>query len=160
METVVVLILAGIALLALETVLPGLVAGLAGFACLVAAVVAAYARLGPETGNWVLFALTGGLVVAAVLWVRYFPNSRLGSLFVTRGTVGDLNVGKPELVGQTGTALSNLRPSGIALIGGKRVDVVTEGGMVERGASVKVLAVEGLRVVVRPCAVEAPAEKA
>ncbi len=160
MSTVVVLILAGAVLLALETVLPGLVAGLAGFACLVAAVVVAYARLGPETGNLVLFTLAGGLVVAAVLWVRYFPNSRLGRLFVTRGTVGNLEVERPELVGQTGTALSNLRPSGTAVIGGRRVDVVTEGGMVERGATIKVLAVEGLRVVVRPCEREAPTKPA
>jgi len=160
MSTVVVLILAGVILLALETVLPGLVAGLAGFACLVAAVVVAYARLGPETGNLVLFSLAGGLVVAAVLWVRYFPNSRLGGLFVTRRTIGNLEVERPEFVGQTGTALSNLRPSGTAMIGGRRVDVVTEGGMVERGAPIKVLAVEGLRVVVRPCEREAPVKPA
>lgn len=160
MSTVVVLILAGVILLALETVLPGLVAGLAGFACLVAAVVVAYARLGPETGNLVLFSLAGGLVVAAVLWVRYFPNSRLGGLFVTRRTIGNLEVERPELVGQTGTALSNLRPSGTAMIGGRRVDVVTEGGMVERGAPIKVLAVEGLRVVVRPCEREVPVKPA
>jgi len=29
------------------------------------------------------------------------------------------------------------------------VDVVTEGGMIERGTAVRVIAVEGLRVVVR-----------
>jgi len=33
---------------------------------------------------------------------------------------------KPELLHQTGTALTALRPSGTALIDGKRVDVVTE----------------------------------
>jgi membrane-bound serine protease (ClpP class) len=49
----------------------------------------------------------------------------------------------------SGTALTNLRPSGTALIDGKRVDVVTNGSMIERGAEVKVIAVEGARVVVR-----------
>jgi membrane-bound ClpP family serine protease len=42
-----------------------------------------------------------------------------------------------------------LRPSGTASINGRRVDVVTEGGLIERGTAVKVVAVEGARIVVR-----------
>jgi len=52
-------------------------------------------------------------------------------------------------VHQTGTALTILRPSGTAEINGRRVDVVTEGDWLEVGAPVTVIAVEGLRVVVR-----------
>jgi len=54
-----------------------------------------------------------------------------------------------SLVGQEGAAKTSLRPAGMALIAGKRVDVVTEGAMIEGGARVKVVAVEGNRVVVR-----------
>ena len=46
-------------------------------------------------------------------------------------------------------ALSHLRSSGSAVINGQRVDVVTEGAMIEKGSDIKVVAVEGLRVVVR-----------
>jgi membrane-bound serine protease (ClpP class) len=46
-------------------------------------------------------------------------------------------------------ALTQLRPSGTANINGQRVDVVTEGGLIERGAEIKVVAVEGTRIVVR-----------
>ncbi len=56
---------------------------------------------------------------------------------------------KPELLNGTGTALTQLRPSGIADINGQRVDVVTEGDLIERGAQIKVVAVEGARIVVR-----------
>jgi len=42
-----------------------------------------------------------------------------------------------------------LRPSGTAVINGKRIDVVTEGPFVERGSPIKVVEVEGARVVVR-----------
>jgi len=41
-----------------------------------------------------------------------------------------------------------LRPAGMALINGRRVDVVTEGAMIERDTPVRVVAVEGMRVVV------------
>ena len=54
------------------------------------------------------------------------------------------------LNGRDGQALTQLRPSGTALIDGRRVDVVTEGGIVERGSSIRVVHVEGNRVVVRP----------
>jgi membrane-bound ClpP family serine protease len=37
----------------------------------------------------------------------------------------------------------------MALINGKRIDVVTEGAMIERGASIRVVVIEGIRVVVR-----------
>jgi membrane-bound serine protease (ClpP class) len=57
-----------------------------------------------------------------------------------------------DLVGQTGTAHTDLRPSGIATIGTRRVDVVTDGQWISSGAPVKVLEVEGNRVVVRKIA--------
>jgi len=149
METVATLIVVGAVLLLLETVLPGMVAGVVGMLCLAGGVVMGYTTYGPRIGNFILLGVAGGLTIAAILWVRFFPNSRLGQMFVTRRTVGNLGVDRPELLNQTGTALTNLRPSGMAQINGKRVDVVTEGSMIEQGAVVRVVAVEGLRVVVR-----------
>jgi membrane-bound serine protease (ClpP class) len=149
METVAVLIAAGVILLLLETILPGMVAGLVGAVCLLAGVIMGYVTFGPTTGNLILLGVLAGLAILTVLWVRFFPTSRLGQAFVTRSTVGDLGVERPELIHRMGQAITNLRPSGTALIEGRRVDVVTEGGMIERGAAVKVIAVEGLRVVVR-----------
>ena len=57
---------------------------------------------------------------------------------------------RPELVGQAGTAVSELRPAGIAEIAGERVDVTTEGDFVRSGTPVVVVRAEGMRVVVRP----------
>ncbi|MCW8131836.1 MAG: hypothetical protein KIS92_15930 [Planctomycetota bacterium] len=53
-----------------------------------------------------------------------------------------------ELVGKEGVAVTVLRPSGTAQIGETRFDVVTEGKFVESGKPLKVLRVEGSRVVV------------
>jgi membrane-bound serine protease (ClpP class) len=150
MEIVVILLIAGAILLALETVLPGLVAGFVGFACLVTAVVIGYTRFGAQTGNLLLFIVLAGLVAGAALWIKYFPDSRFGRMFVSQRVVGELGVERPDLVGHTGTAFTQLRPSGTALIQGRRVDVVSEGVLIPRGTPVKVVAVEGLRVVVRP----------
>ena len=146
---VITLLVVGGLLLLLETVLPGMIAGIAGAICIVVGVAEAYHQFDTSTGNMVLLGTVIGLLFGAVLWVRYFPHSRAGQMFVSKGVSGDTGVGRAELVGQSGTALTALRPSGTAGIGGQRVDVVTEGDMIERDTPVKVVAVEGLRVVVR-----------
>jgi membrane-bound serine protease (ClpP class) len=149
MELVITLIIVGAILLLLETVLPGLVAGIIGFCCLIAAVYFAYEREGVETGNWVLMGVAVGLMIGFICWLKYFPNSRMARPFVSQTAIGDIKAEKPELLNQTGTAFTSLRPSGTALIDGKRVDVVTEGALIEKGTPVKVVAIEGMRVVVR-----------
>jgi len=54
----------------------------------------------------------------------------------------------PSLVGKTGKAFTDLRPSGTAIIKNKRVDVVTEGEYINRGAKIIVRKIEGSRVIV------------
>ena len=149
MATVVTLILAGAALLLLETILPGLIAGIVGFCCVVAGVAVAYVNFDTRTANFVLLAVVVGMVGGTLCWLKFFPESRLAKLFISQSTVGDIGTDKPELLNQTGSAFTPLRPSGTAVINGNRVDVVTEGPFVERGAPVKVVAVEGMRIVVR-----------
>ncbi len=53
-----------------------------------------------------------------------------------------------ELVGKEGVAVTNLRPSGTVKIDNVRVDVVSRGDYIEKGEAVRVLKVEGSRVVV------------
>jgi membrane-bound serine protease (ClpP class) len=149
MAVVVILLLAGLLLLALETILPGLVAGAAGLVCLLTSVILAYHQLGVQAGNTVLALVSGLLILGVFLWFRFFPRSRLGRNFVSKGVVGEIRAEQTGLLHHTGTAVTNLRPSGTALIDGRRIDVVTEGAMVEPGSPVRVVAVEGMRVVVR-----------
>ncbi|MBU6400922.1 MAG: hypothetical protein KGS61_11430 [Verrucomicrobia bacterium] len=149
METVATLIIVGALLLLLETVLPGMIAGSLGVLCLIGGVVMGYATFGAQTGHLILLGVVVGLIVVALCWVKYFPDSRLARVFISQRTVGEIGTDKPELLDQTGLAQTPLRPSGAALINGQRIDVVTEGPFVERGAAIRVIAVEGMRVVVR-----------
>ncbi|HEY6169216.1 MAG TPA: NfeD family protein [Verrucomicrobiae bacterium] len=149
MTTVIILLLAGAALLALETLLPGLIAGIVGFICIVAGVAVAYVELDVHTGNRVLVITIAGLIAGFFVYLKYFPESRVAKRMISDRTIGNVDAEQTALLHQTGTALTNLRPSGTALINGQRVDVVTEGGMIEQGAAVKVIAIEGMRTVVR-----------
>lgn len=55
-----------------------------------------------------------------------------------------------SLVGAGGTALTDLRPVGSADIEGQRVEVLAEGGIISAGTPIRVTAVSGNVVKVRP----------
>ncbi len=103
----------------------------------------------------------GGIVLIMLL-MRFLPSLPLFHRFVLAdavptGTSSDAGTvpmaqGAPDAsswLGKTGEAKTILRPAGVAEIDGQDVDVVTSGGFVEKGAKIKVIAQEGMRVVVR-----------
>ena len=52
-------------------------------------------------------------------------------------------------VGRQGNAVTDLRPAGIAVINGKRVDVVTRGEYIEKDSAIIVTTVTGNQIIVR-----------
>ena len=65
--------------------------------------------------------------------------------------VGDHRGTEPleKYMGAEGVSITHLRPAGIAKIGSRRMDVVSEGTYIDKDKKLKVIAVEGNRVVVR-----------
>lgn len=58
----------------------------------------------------------------------------------------------PELekyAGMQGTAITDLRPSGVAIISGKRVDVVSRGEYIEKDSKIIVTSVRGNQIIVK-----------
>lgn len=146
----VVLFLAGVALLLAEMFLiPGFgVAGLGGFLAIAASI---YLTFGAQ-------ALTVGaiavLVVALGIFVtfRYLPRTRTAHALVLEGAIGEQAPPRERLAvleGAIGTAVTDLRPAGTARFGERKVDVVSDGEYISKGSTVRVVEVEGARVVVR-----------
>ena len=154
MGIIALLVVVGLVLLFVETLLPGLIVGALGLLSLAAGVVYAYVEFGARTGNATLFLVLILLCIALVLWVKYFPDSPVARAFVLNQKIGTIGAEKPDLIGQSGVALTPLRPAGTAVFEGIRVDVVADGSYINRGTKVRVTAVEGSRVVVRE--VESP----
>jgi membrane-bound serine protease (ClpP class) len=95
--------------------------------------------------------LTGlGVLVAG----RFLPETRLFRRFVletaTAKEAGYQSIAEDTtaLIGQTGTALTMLRPAGSAQFGERRLDVVTRGDFLPPGTPVRIAAAEGNRLVV------------
>ena len=57
-----------------------------------------------------------------------------------------------DLIGKSGMTVTMLRPAGIIEIEGVRLDVVSSGEMIHRNQPVRVIAVQGSRIVVEPAA--------
>ena len=55
-----------------------------------------------------------------------------------------------ELLGLQGVTLTELRPVGIGMFDGRRLDIITEGQFIQSQAAVKIVSAHGSRIVVRP----------
>jgi len=102
---------------------------------------------------------TSFMLVAVSTWaiLRHFMRSggfaRSGIVLAeptTREAGWESATRRTDLEGKEGVAITDLRPSGVALVGEERLDVVTESEWVEEGTRVRVVRAEGYRHVVRP----------
>jgi len=102
----------------------------------------------------VVFSLLAALIASLVL-LRFLPRLPFGRRLIleTELLAGAAGGSAPESdrrwLGKSGTALSPLRPAGIAEIEGERVDVVSDGDLIEPGVPIVVTHVDGNRIVVR-----------
>lgn len=152
----------GVLLLAIEVfVTPGFgFIGAFGVLSLLAGL--AFSLLGPGSSaeavvGVVTRVMTSLLVatVAAIALLRVLPRTPFGrKLVLDAGMTADAGyvsppVGDSALLGCAGIASSPLHPSGLALIEGRRIDVVSEGEYIDAGEPIVVTRVDSNRVVVR-----------
>lgn len=110
--------------------------------------------------QWLGFVVTivviASVPVFIVALVKIWPNTWIGKRIAIQkaqralpgGSIPD--AGKlDKLLGQTGQAITDLRPVGAVMFGDQRVDCVAETGQIDKGCKIAVIRVEGVRVVVR-----------
>jgi membrane-bound serine protease (ClpP class) len=117
-----------------------------------------------QTGAWVepmtrVAIAMGVTLVGLVVAAHYLPRTRAMSGLILQSSLASnthaqgpdsfVSADESRFAGQVGVAESDLRPVGVARFGDERVDVISEGGYVAAGTRVRVLHVEGARIVVR-----------
>lgn len=144
----------GLVLMALEVfVIPGF--GLAGIGGLIAIFASIYLLFPTTEIALSAMAMIILISVAAVgvliklfgvspLWKKISLNE---SQTAESGYVAQQS--KKELLGKQALTITPLRPAGIAEIEGVRVDVVSEGGFIDKDQPVKVIEISGNRIVVK-----------
>lgn len=149
--TVMLLIAAGMVALAVEIfIIPGFGAvGLIGIGALIAGMVSAWLEFGAFWGMVTIAATLAGASAMIIFLFRTKAVKRRLILDTHLDPGGGTQSGdSTTLLEKTGIAVTSLRPAGIAIIGDIRVDVVSEGGYIEQDTEIKVVAIEGPRIIV------------
>jgi membrane-bound serine protease (ClpP class) len=162
--TEILIFIVGVGLLLLEAfVIPGFgIAGIGGILCILASfVLSLVGHIGRIDFTEILDAITlvgislifGFVLVIPVL--KFLPRSKTFQKLIldteekTQEGFRSSPVEYEQYLGETGTALSTLRPAGIGIFGNKRLDIVAEGEFIEKDSQVKIVKVEGYKILVR-----------
>lgn len=150
---VIIVFIAGIALLLIEAAIPGFgIPGIGGILCVILSIILASGSI--ETAiislgvAIVLTALTGALLIKYGYRSPYLDKIILKTSQDRERGYSSI-ITRENYVGREGIVITTLRPAGTIEIEGNRVDAVSEGDFINKGERVKVLKIEGPKVVVR-----------
>ncbi len=121
--------------------------GLAGIGTMLAAVVVA-AKQNPWAGLALMVALAACTPLAWVAFIKFWPRTLVGRRIILPPVAPPPQV-LAVRVGQSGVAISELRPMGMCEFDGTRIESVSEQGVVPAGTAVKVVALVNNRPTVR-----------
>ncbi|MGI2326543.1 NfeD family protein [Planococcus sp. YIM B11945] len=149
----VVLLVIGFGLLATEFFVPGGIIGFLGLAAIFGSILLAGGDF-QTTSIAILIALivasAGMVILLKFFGKRLHLFNRIILMDATDTESGYVsNVNRTELIGQVAETMTALRPSGTIKFNDERIDAVSEGRFVNPGKSVKIIKVEGSRIVVR-----------
>lgn len=148
-----IIFLAGIVLLVIEAFIPGFgVVGTGGVLCIIISIfLASGSVMAALVSLLVSFTLT--LIIFVVI-LKYAPKNKHFNRIVLN-TKLDKNRGftsfdnYEKYIGQTGTVVTPLRPSGTISINGQLLDVISEGQFIGKEELVKINRIEGMRIIVQ-----------
>jgi membrane-bound ClpP family serine protease len=151
--TGILLLVAGFILAGIEMVLPGFsVPGVTGIICLVVGVfVLADSVLEAVVITIAVLALLG-ILLAVILGLLSRGKLKAPIILEEEQHRDEGYLSSSDLqylLGKQGSALTDLRPSGVARFDEINFDVLSEGNYISAGAKVEIIKVEGSRLVVR-----------
>jgi len=148
-ELIILLLIAGIACVALEIYLPGGFMGIVGAGIVVWATVEAYKK-DTDFGTMLLITGIGGSVAASWFSFKYLSKTKEGQ----KALLMEANIELPEdkhaeLDGKEGLTLTDMHPSGIIEIEGERYDAASKGEYIEKDSKIKVISIEADNIYIR-----------
>ena len=152
---IVALLVIGFLFVFFEIFVPGGLLGFIGAVLMGVAIYMCFKTEGAQTGWIVLVSATVLATLVVVVGFKYIPNSAIGKVLILKQDVSKKGGYTSQaddseaLMGQEGIAETDLRPTGIARIDGKRIDVMADGEYLSKGVSVRVVEVASNRIMVR-----------
>ena len=149
----------GVALMVLEAFMPGFgIAGISGIVVEVIAVVLTWFNHGPVAALGMLLIILSVIALAISVSLRSATTGRLSKsrLILHETESNEAGYRSAEdleiFLGREGQTTTVLRPTGMAEFDGVRLNVVSEGEFIASGTAVRIVRIEGSRILVRPVA--------
>lgn len=140
-------------------VVPGhAVPGILGSIALLASALLAFGPFGAAAFFVAIQTVATAIVLTVILFyvaTKAIPENAWIAKLTFAGVQGAEYVTSTDyspLRGRSGVATSYLRPAGVAVFDGRRVDVLTQGEFIPEGTPIRVTRVEGARIFVEPIA--------
>lgn len=149
-----VILISGILLLFIEMFLPGF--GVAGGAGIVLLIIGIFLTARTPFEAFIMFLILFVLIaIVSAVVLRSAAKGKLAKKLIlnltSRQELGYTSSNdSTQMTGKTGISITSLRPAGTGEFDGKRMDIVTEGGYIEKGTAIKIISVNGSRIVVEP----------
>ncbi|MEN8192873.1 MAG: NfeD family protein [Bacteroidota bacterium] len=159
----ILLFVAGVLLLLVEVfVIPGFgVFGIAGIVLMVAGLfmglVSDFPLVDGEILSTAIMQLAGSFILSGILiflLAKSLPKTRVWNKLILKDNIEEksgyaANKKFSHLIKKEGEALTDLRPAGTVIINERRYDVVTQGEYIEKGSKIRVIEIEGSKIVVK-----------
>jgi len=148
----IIFFLAGFILMVIEVFVPGFgVFGIMGIISFVFGIASAAYQTTYGIASLVIAFVVN--IILVIILIKYFGYRGVWNRFILKDEQkkesGYVAHNKDQkLVGKKGKTATKLRPAGIAIIEGKRYDVVSEGGLIPANQTIVVIGLEGTRIVV------------
>ncbi len=151
---IIILTVVGLVLIAVDFYLPGFVLGSIGVVLMLVATAICYHDTGSLNKSILVFCGEVALAIGVgYTSIKYFPKTAAGKKMILAetqtGVRAESSKQHEDWIGREGVAQTVLRPAGVAIIDGKRLDVEAESGMIAGGSPIKIVAVHENRLVVR-----------
>ena len=153
MWTIIALFITGIVFIFIEIFVPGGIFGLSGALAIFGSIFLCF-RDYPSIAFYVLLLELVFAGIAILFALKFLPKTKFGKYVILSRKEGK-NEGfvshdsLEDIKDKEGIALTLLRPAGKVKINGRKFDVVTEGGYVQKNEKVKVIMISGNKIVVR-----------
>ncbi|SFE28857.1 NfeD family protein [Alteribacillus iranensis] len=149
----IIMFIAGLVLILIEIFVPGFgVFGILGIGAIIASMFfASFSAVHMIIS--ILIAALLSIVAIAMLFKTFGKKGPMKKLVLQDSFSSDegyvSHTSRDELIGKVGSSLTPLRPSGSILVEEERLDAVSEGGYIEENQKVKIIEVQGARIIVR-----------
>lgn len=155
----VILLAVGLLLVLVEFLIPsGGILGVLAALSILSGIVMAFNERGPLIGMLFIGITVLSIPVLFIAGFKILPHTPIGRQLISESPTGDEVISDMatrrnmrEMIGWIGRSTSPMLPSGSIEVEGQVLDAVSQGMAIDNNTPVKIIDVQGTRIIVRPC---------